>query len=118
MKYLTYLLSVYCLIGCGNKKEKIVEEIKKAKNEHAWAKLNHGNYKATATHLLQYNNSTGETKAIYKEAFDKDKEYLKGVPSEVLNDYKKLDSIALIWEWEALDAQKKIDSLELELKKY
>lgn len=118
MKYLIYLLSAYCLIGCGNKKERIVEEIKKAKNERGQAKLNKGYYRAAATHLMQYNNSHEHSKSIYKEAFDRDKEYLKGASPEVLNDYKKLDSVALIWEWKWREAQLKIDSLEMELKKY
>lgn len=119
MKYLIYLLSAYCLIGCGNKKERIVEEIKEAKNELARAKINHINYKVAATHLLQYNNSKDQqTKGVYKEAYERTKGYLKGESAEVLNDYKKLDSVALLWEVMARDAQGKIDSLELELKKY
>lgn len=118
MKYLTYLLSVYCLIGCGNKKEKIVEEIKQAKNERAQAKINYGYYDAAATHLRQYETAPTEQKAIYKEAFDRDVKYLKSELPEVLNDYKRLDSVALIWEMKAQDAQGRIDSLELELKKY
>lgn len=118
MKYLIYLLSAYCLIGCGNKKERIIEEIKQARNERAHAKINYGYYDAAATHLRQYETASTEQKAIYKDAYDNDVKYLKSESAEVLNDYKKLDSVALIWEVMARDAQGKIDSLELELKKY
>lgn len=130
MKYLIYLLSVYCLIGCGNKKERIVEEIKKAKNERAQAKLNHGAYSFAAKKLLAYtiaaeaykrnkdNKQMEMDTEIYRQSYETAILQLKGVPNEILIDQKKLDSASLFWELKTTDAQRKIDSLELELKKY
>lgn len=115
---LFYLLFAIILIACGNKKAVIVEEIKKVKKELAIAKMQHDWYYSAGTHLRQYENATKQTAHIYKEAFELDKEYLKDASPEVLNSYTKLDSVAFIWETRTWTYEARIDSLELELKKY
>ena len=118
MKYFCLFISFYLLTSCGNKKAAIVEEIKKVKRELAQAKINQGNYQSAGKHLWQYENATKQTANIYKEAYESDKEYLKDSDPEVLKSSKKLDSIALIWEVKTMIYASRIDSLELELKKY
>jgi Na+/phosphate symporter len=112
------LFAIYLLSGCGNKKAEIVEEIKKTKLDLAKAKMNHGWYQSAGTHLKQYENATKQTAYIYKEAFERDKEYLKDADPEVLKSSKKLDSVAVMWYAKSVVYAVKIDSLELELKKY
>lgn len=129
MKHLIYLLSAYCLIGCGNKKEEIVEQIKRARNERAESELNRGWYSSAASRLQSYNtayesNRKYKSKQMemdaqaYKEGYERAIQNLKGVSQDILNDPKKLDSVAFIWEMKSRNAQRKVDSLELELKKY
>ncbi len=118
MKLFYYLLAITLLSACGNKKAVIVEEIKKTKKELIQAKMQHDWYYSAGTHLRQYENATKQTAHIYKEAFDLDKEYLKDAKPEVLESYIKLDSVAFIWETKTWVYKARIDSLELELKKY
>lgn len=118
MKYLYLFLAFYLLSSCGNKKAVIVEEIKKTKNALAKAKMNHGWYQSAGKHLNQYENATKQTAHIYKEAFETDKEYLKDADPEVIKSSSKLDSVALIWEDSVRTYNARIDSLEMELKKY
>jgi hypothetical protein len=118
MKSFCYLLAIILFTACGNKKAEIVEEIKKVKGELGRAKLNRDSYRSAGTHLRLYETSPKSVAHIYKEAIETDKKYLKEVDSEVLNNPKKLDSIALIWEEKARDYAYRLDSLEMELKKY
>lgn len=118
MKYLYLLIALFLLFACGNKKAVIVEEIKKTKIELAKAKMNQGWYQSAGKHLWQYENATKQTAYIYKEAFEKDKEYLKEANPEVLKSSKKLDSVAIVWYAKTIIYASRIDSLELELKKY
>lgn len=127
---LFYLLFAIILIACGNKKAAIVEEIKKVKKELAAAEINRGAYSSAASRLQRYNlvakskrdnpnNKQIEKEAqIYKEHYESELRNLKGVPQEILGDYKKLDSVAFIYERKTRDLKYKLDSLELELKKY
>jgi Na+/phosphate symporter len=118
MKLFYSLFAIILLSACGNKKAAIVEEIKKVKKELAVAKMNQGWYHSAGTHLMQYETAPKSVAHIYKEAFESDKEYLKGADPEVLKSSKKLDSVALIWEVKTILYSSRIDSLELELKKY
>jgi|ERR1051325_8686325 hypothetical protein len=129
MKYLCLLFVIYLLAGCGNKKAEIVEEIKKTKNELAEAEMNRGTYSSAANSLQSYNTLLDDSKKynskqmasqaqIYKEGYETAIGHLKGVPGYILKDHKKLDSAAVFWEWKSKDAKSKIDSLEMELKKY
>lgn len=118
MKPFYYLLAIIIFSGCGNKKAEIVEEIKKVKKELAQAKINKVNYQSAGKHLWQYENATGQTANIYKEAYESDKKYLEDEDPEILKSSKRLDSIALTWEVKAMLYASRIDSLELELKKY
>lgn len=123
MKCLYLFFAITLLSACGNKKAAIVEEIKKTKNELAVAKMNQGWYYSAGTHLKLYEtasklSSMHQTAKIYKEAFESDKEYLKDADPEVLKSSKKLDSLAIIWQAKAIIFAYRIDSLELELKKY
>lgn len=118
MKYLYLIVAIFFVTSCANKKAAIVEEIKKVRNELARAKINYGWYNSAGTHLRQYENATNQTAHIYKEAFEMDKEYLKDANPEVLKSSKKLDSVAFIWQTKMWTYAARIDSLELELKKY
>lgn len=118
MKYLCFFFVINLIYSCGNKKAAIVEEIKKVQKELALAKMNQGWYSSAGRHLWQYENATKQTAHIYKEAFERDKEYLKDADPEVLKSSKKLDSVAIIWEAKSITFAARIDSLELELKKY
>lgn len=118
MKCLYLFLVIILLSACGNKKSAIVEEIKKVKKELAIAKMQHDWYYSAGTHLRQYENASKQTAHIYKEAFDLDKEYLKDASPEILKSYKRLDSVAFVWETKTWVYSARIDSLELELKKY
>jgi len=118
MKYLCLILAAFLFVSCGNKKAEIVEELKKAKNELGRSKLNRDWYQSAGTHLRLYENASKQTAQIYKEAFDMDKEYLKGADPEVLKSSKKLDSVALIWDDKVRTYTVQVDSLEMELKKY
>lgn len=118
MKYLCLLVAIYSIFGCGNKKAEIVEELKRAKNELARAKMNQGWYQSASTHLRLYETAPKQTAHIYHEAFEMDKEYLKGVDPEVLKSSRILDSVALVWEDKVRTYTIMVDSLEIELKKY
>lgn len=129
MKYLCLLLAFYLLISCGNKKAAIVEEIKKAKNELIEAEMNRAAFASAANRLQSYQSMLESSRKyhskqmemdalVYKGGYEREIQNLKGVPDEILKDSKKLDSIAFVWEWRGKDAKRKIDSLEIELKKY
>jgi hypothetical protein len=129
MKYLCLLVVIYSIFGCGNKKAEIVEELKKAKNDFTQAEMNRSAYSSAANRLQSYHSMLESSRKyhskqmekdalVYKEGYEREIKNLKGVPNEVLNDGKKLDSVALVWEWKGKDAKRKIDSLEMELKKY
>ena len=129
MKYLCLLLAFYLLISCGNKKAEIVEEIKKAKNELIEAEMNGSAYSSAAKRLKayesmlessrKYHSKQMEMDALaYKQGYEREIQNLKGVPHEILKDSKKLDSVAIFWEWRGKDTKRKIDSLEMELNKY
>lgn len=129
MKYLYLLLAFYLLPSCGNKKAIIVEEIKKAKNELIEAEMNRSAYSSAANRLHGYQRMVESSRKyhskqmemdalVYKEGYEREIQNLKGAPNEILKDGRKLDSVAFVWEWRGKDAKRKIDSLELELKKY
>jgi hypothetical protein len=127
MKYL--LFAFYLLTSCGNKKAEIVELIKKTKNEWYEASMKSSSYSYAASKLLAYNIALSDSKKygsqqmkdnaqMYKKSYEKAIQDLKGVPSDILNNQRKLDSIAYKWAFNADDLKRRIDSLELELKKH
>lgn len=130
MKLLCLFFAITLLSACGNRKAAIVEEIKKVKNEWAEAEMNRGAYSSAAKRLLGYEMATNSIKRLgsskqmeqdklaYKEAYEKAIKELKNVPSEIVGNQKKLDSVAYKYETEARDLKYRIDSLEMELKKY
>lgn len=130
MKYFYYILSIILLSACGNKKASIVDEIKKTKKEWAEAEMNRGAYSSAASRLQRYNLAAKASKdnannkqlekeaQIYKEHYESELRNLKSASKDILGDYKKLDSVAFIYETKTKDLKYKMDSLELELKKY
>jgi hypothetical protein len=129
MKSLTIIAFILLMMSCGNKKAEIVELIKKTKNEWYEASMKSSSYSYAASKLLAYNTSLSDSKKygsqlmkdnaqMYKKSYEKAIQDLKGVSAEVLSSQRKLDSIAFKWASKADDLQRKIDSLELELKKY
>jgi len=129
MKYLYLLLASYWLAGCGNKKAEIVEEIKKTKSllldaEMQRSKLNSASTKLAAYHSTleasrKYKSRQMEMDAqTFKEGYEVAVQSLKDVSPTILKDQNKLDSIALTYEVKTWGLQHKLDSLELELKKY
>lgn len=129
MRKLTLFVMVVLFISCGNKKAEIVELIKKTKNEWYEASMKSSSYSYAASKLLAYNTSLTDSKKygsqqmkdnaqMYKKSYEKAIVDLKGVSPEILNSERRLDSIAFKWASKADDLQRRIDSLELELKKY
>jgi hypothetical protein len=129
MRKLTLIVAVALFISCGNKKVEIVELIKKTKNEWYEASMKSSSYSYAASKLLAYNTSLSDSKKygsqllkdnaeMYKKSYEKAILDLRGVSQEILNSQRKLDSIAHKWAFKADDLQRRIDSLELELKKY
>lgn len=128
MKYL-YLLALTILFSCGNKKAEIVELIKKTKTELHEADMSRMDYSSAANKLEAYNSTLESSRKYkskqmemdalaYKEGYEVAITHLKGVSPDTLKDPKKLTSIALKYEIKTWDLKRKIDSLELELKKY
>lgn len=128
MKYL-YLLALPILFSCGNKKAAIVEEIKKTKSEFSEVDIKRHDYNSAATKLQAYYSTLESSRKYkskqmemdaqaYKEGYETAIKHLKGVSPDTLKDVKKLNSIALKYEMKTWDLKRKIDSLELELKKY
>lgn len=129
MRKLTLIATVALFLSCENKKVEIVENIKKTKNELLEARMISKSYSYAASKLLVYNISLSDSKKygsqqikeyaqIYKKSYERAIQDLKGVSPEILKSQKKLDSIALVYEMKTLYLAHKIDSLELELKKY
>lgn len=129
MKKLTFILFTVLLLSCGNKKAEIVELIKKTKNEWYEAEMKRGAYLAAYKYLMGYENMLEFSKKhksqqsyldaqTYKKAYENAIKELKDEPIEILKDQNKLHSIADRWEFKADDLQRRLDSLELELKKY
>lgn len=129
MKKLAIVLFVIILTACGNKKAEIVELIKKTKNEWYEAEMKRGAYSAAANYLMGYEtmlkfskeNNSKQSYAdaqAYKKSYEKALKEIKGEPDEVIKDQNKLQSIAYKWAFKCDDLQRRIDSLELELKKY
>lgn len=130
MKYLCLLLAFYLLSSCGNKKAEIVEQIKKTKNDWYEADMKRSAYLSAAKYLMSYEMETQYIKKfgssdqaqkqrqIYKEAYEGAIKELKDEPAEILKDQNRLSSIANKWEFKADDLKRRLDSLELELKKY
>lgn len=106
MKQIIIIAIVLTFISCGNQKEIIVEQMKSAKDS-----------------MQFYRNWEGFYKLFGKEMEDKgyaeysDKRFLKEVPKYVI-DNKKWDSAALSNYAKSLMWKERVDSLELELKKY
>lgn len=128
MKFLTIVLVAIILVSC-NRKAEIVELIKKTKNEWYEAEMKRGAYMSAYKYLMGYESMLEFSKKnksqqsyldaqTYKKAYENAIKELKGEPIETLKDQKKLHSIADKWEFKADDLKRRIDSLELELKKY
>lgn len=129
MKYFYYLLAIILFVSCGNKKAAIIEEIKKAKTELQEADMSRRNYSSAANKLESYYSTLESSRKYkskqmemdaqaYKEGYETAIQHLKDVSPDTLNDVKKLNSIALKYEMKTWDLKHRIDSLELELKKY
>lgn len=129
MKLFYYLLAIIILSACGNKKAAIVEEIKKTKTELFEADISRRDYSSAANKLeayrstlessIKYKSKQMEMDAqAYKEGYETAIKHLKGVSPDTLKDVKKLNSIALKYEMKTWGLKRKIDSLEMELKKY
>lgn len=106
MKQLVILVIVFALYSCGNRKAEIVEQIKSAKDS---AQLNEN---WASFYLLLGSEIMENGDPEYS-----DKRFLKEVPQYII-DNKKWDSAALSKQVQAMIWKEKIDSLELELKKY
>lgn len=106
MKQLIILVIVFAIYSCGNKKAEIVEQIKSAKDSvqlyKNWASF----------YLLLGAEITKNGKPEYS-----DKRFLKEVPLYVIEN-KKWDSVALAKQVQAMIWKERVDSLEMELKKY
>jgi hypothetical protein len=106
MKQIIIIAIVFTVLSCGNQKAVIVEEIKAAKDS-----------------MQFYKNWESFYSLFGKEMEDKgqaeysDKRYLKEVPQHVI-DNKRWDSARISNYTMSLIWKEKIDSLELELKKY
>jgi len=129
MKKLTIIILVVLFTSCGNKKAELVELIKKTKNEWYEASMKRGAYSSAANDLRAYqtllefskkNNSKQSylDAQTYKKSYENDIKDIKNESDEVIKDHNKLQSIAYKWAFKCDDLQLKIDSLELELKKY
>lgn len=129
MKYFYYLLVSLLFISCGNKKAEIVEEIKKAKTELQEADMNRRDYSAAANKLKSYYSTLESSRKYkskqmemdaqaYKDGYEMAIKHLQGVSADTLKDIKILNSMALKYEIKTWDLKRRIDSLELELKKY
>lgn len=129
MKYFYFFFVIILLSACGNKKAAIVEGIKKTKQQWAEAEMNRGWYSSAANRLQSYNSMLESSRKYkskqmemdaqaYKEGYEMAIQHLKGVPSDILKNQKKLDSIAFKYEMKARGFKYRIDSLEMELKKY
>lgn len=127
MKYL-HLLALIVLFSCRNNKAAIVEEIKKAKSEFSEVDIKRHDYNSAATKLQAYYSTLESSRKykskqmemdahVYKEGYETAISHLDGVSPNILKDPKKLDSIALEYEMQANYLKRRIDSLELELKK-
>lgn len=129
MKIINCLLAIILLSACGNKKAEIVEEIKKTKNEWYEADTKRADYNSAANKLDAYHSTLEASKKYrskqmemdadtYKKAYETSITHLNEVSPDTLKDSKKLHSIAFKYEMKASDLKRRIDSLELELKKY
>lgn len=129
MKIIYCLLAIIIFSACGNKKAEIVEEIKKTQAELADVELNRKDYISASTKLQAYYTTLESSKKYkskqmemdaqtYKEGYETAINHLKETDPEILKDKKKLDSVAFQCEIKANDLKHRIDSLELELKKY
>lgn len=129
MKKLTFIAFILLLASCGNKKAEIVEEIKKTKNELYDADLNRRDYSSAASKLEAYHSMLEASRKYkskqmemdaqtYKNGYEVAIKHLKGVSPDILKDSKKLHSIALEYEMKTWGLKSRLDSLELELKKY
>lgn len=129
MKFFYYLFVVILISACGNKKAEIVEEIKKTKIEFSEVDTKRHDYNSAATKLQAYYSTLESSRKYkskqmemdaqaYKEGYETAISHLNGVSPHILKDQKKLDSIALEYEMQANHLKSRIDSLEMELKKY
>lgn len=129
MKIIYCLFVIILITACGNKKAEIVEEIKKTKNEWAEAEISRKQITSAANKLESYYSSLEASKKynskqmqmdaqVYKEGYEMAIQQLKGISPDTLKDSKKLNLVAFKYEMKANDLKHRIDSLELELKKY
>jgi len=129
MKKLTIVIFIVILTACGNKKAKIVEELKKTKNKLIETQMIGKSYSYAASKLMAYNVSLSDYKKyggqqmkdnaqMYKKSYENAIQDLKGVSPEILKSQKKLDSIAFVYKRMTWGLAHRLDSLQLELKKY
>lgn len=129
MKYFYYLLAMLLFMSCGNKKAEIVELIKKTEAELQEADMTRRDYSSAANKLESYYTTLESSRKYkskqmemdaqaYKEGYEMAIKHLKGVSPDTLKDVNKLNSMALKYEMKTADLKRRIDSLDLELKKY
>lgn len=105
MKYFILLLVIF-IVSCSNQKAVIVEQIKQQKDSLIVAQMNISGYQYAAKHVL-----------LIKKLTKSDSTFLKEQNFTLVN-YNSLDSMRQVWWVKSLNPTNKIDSLELELKKY
>lgn len=106
MKYLLLITLTFTLFSCGNNKAELAEQIKSAKDSLQLYKNWESFYKLYGQEM--------ETKGLPVYS---DKRFLKEVPEHVTIN-KKWDSARLANYTKSLVWKSRVDSLELELKKY
>lgn len=107
MRLLTTIIICVFVCSCGNDKAEIIERIRAQKDSLIIAEMTRDGYASAADHVLGYKLLTGTDSAFLKK-----ENYTEPVT------FKSLDSVEIIWEYRAKKHKHKIDSLELELKKY
>lgn len=103
MKYLIFIL---VLTSCGSNKEGIVKQIQDTKTEFNLARNWESTYDLLKSDIETYGKPTNV-----------DARFLKDIPEYMIKE-NRIDSARIAWQVRKIELRNKIDSLELELKKY